>query len=359
LIVWLERRAGGDASSEEPSSDEDEENLDQSDKSSRRSMSVESESEIHEGPTVAQSCCLGTKKSKKVPNVAESGGLVGLYFAGLKKLANFCGEDKEISFLGNMKYVYLSKDDSQKNLAPFLAKSFADDYLHGMMTLAPVALHWPIYEGTDKHGVAIEKSCSGPTSDASDQSKKRRAGKVEGPAKYAEAVIENSLFVTPGTTNVTDAEEDVVEWGSADWLDKLKFSMTAEELGQRKPVRIQRLIDVDPSGEHAPTITHPQLTELMAECLNLEMVWVDRSKQTNRALTWYVRCTCCAVSFQVWSTCPIEGLDKHLRAFDWRHECLRNAEIGAVKHVTSCEHLALYCSRGERLTGVMGGKVLG
>ncbi|MCP4898294.1 MAG: hypothetical protein GY906_15075, partial [bacterium] len=197
-------------------------------------------------------------------------------------------------------------------------------------------------------------SCSGPTSDASDQSKKRRAGKVEGPAKYAEAVIGNPLFVMPGTTNVTDAEEDVVEWGSADWLNTLKFSMTAEELGRRKPVKIQRLIDVDSSGEHEPAITRLQLAELMAECLNLEMVYVDRSKPTNRALTWYVRCTCCAVSFHVWSTCPIEGLDEHLRAFDWRDECLRNAAIGAVKHVTSCEHLALYCSSGERLTGVMG-----
>ncbi|MCP4901139.1 MAG: hypothetical protein GY906_29570, partial [bacterium] len=256
----LERRAGGDASSEEPPSDEEKEDLDQSDKSSHRSMSVESESEIHEGPTVAQSCCLGTKKSKKVPNVAESGGLVGLYFAGLKKLANFCGEVKEISFLGNMKYVYLSREDSQKNLAPFLAKSFADDYLHGMVNLAPVVLHWPMCEGTDKHGAVIEKSCSGPTSAPSEQSKKRRAGKVEGPAKYASAVIENSLFVAPGTTNVTDADVDVVEWGSADWLDKLKFSMTAEELSQRKPVRFQRLIDIDPSGEHAPTITHQQLT---------------------------------------------------------------------------------------------------
>ena len=309
-----------------------------------------------EWPSPAEAQAMTKKEKKKAPNVGETGQLVPYVFHEKKTLDNFGDSQKhKIEFLGPMREVYFQGWEPEENLGPFLTKAFADRCLYGMIDLAPVVIEWPNYQSEDKNGEPCEKQCSGPVSDASEQSKRNRLDQMskKGFAPFKNAVLRcDWLMVSTRAEGANGGKVAVFDWGDPSWFDGLECCMSVETLKKMEVRRIRRLLDIHESGRFSPSVNDEQRLKLIEECLNLELVYLDQTKMTRGEFTWYVRCTCCGVAFQLWSRCKKGEEKDHLRSYDWRKA--GNADKTVIEHFESCEHLAVYSENGELLTGVLG-----
>ena len=254
--------------------------------------------------------------------------------------------------LGELKFVYDCQEaGSQPVLGMFLYPEISRRRLVGFIDWAPVVDYWPSEEGRDKKGTVIQKFVHGPVSAATSSSKSRKA---KGEKPYERACLpEGSLFVDPAMPGQSrDARLEVIKYGDPTQFEKLKESMAANELAKLAPRRYERLISVHRGGVTPPVMSPAVLKQMVQECLLLELVYYKLNQFSRREFTWYVRCTCCRVAFQMWSTCECGQEIEHLRQRDWR--AMAAADSSVATHLQSSEHVILFSEYGERLTAPMG-----
>ena len=288
-------------------------------------------------------------KNKKRPTSPRTVKVVG--FGPLHEKVDLSTNTKGtlICAMGKLEFVFDNQDSNQRVLGPWIYGPVVETGLVGFKELAPVTNKWVWVKAESKKGDPIDKPAPGPSSAMVASAKTRKAGSQERP--YSRAItISKTLFVDPDHPRTT--AYDFIPYGDQKQFESLKECMTAEELEQLKPRRYVRLLNLHRGGAAPPALTPAMMMTMARECLILEMVYYAREKPTVREFSWYVRCTCCRVAFELWSSCELGRELEHVRETEWRKIAIDNEAV--VDHFSSSEHVILYSEYGERLTALLG-----